>query len=82
MPEDNELIVVYAGSSIDAGFIKGLLEDVGIITFLKDEIMGSLAPWYVAPGGTGAVKVVIAKRDLDRAKPIIEKFLSDGSCLG
>jgi hypothetical protein len=77
MSEDNELIVVYAGTSIDAGFVKGLLEDAGIITFLKDEIMGSLAPWYVAPGGAGAVKVVIAKRDLDRAKSIVEAFLDE-----
>jgi hypothetical protein len=77
MSEDNELIVVYAGTSIDAGFVKGLLEDAGIITFLKDEIMGSLAPWYVAPGGAGAVKVVIAKRDLDRAKSIVERFLDE-----
>jgi hypothetical protein len=77
MSEDNELIVVYAGTSIDAGFVKSLLEDAGIITFLKDEIMGSLAPWYVAPGGAGAVKVVIAKRDLDRAKSIVERFLDE-----
>ena len=63
---------------IDTGFLKGLLEDVGITTFLKDEMMGSIAPWYVAPGGAGAVKVVIPKRDLDRAKPIVQEFLDKG----
>jgi hypothetical protein len=75
MAEDNELIVVYAGISIEAGFLKGLLEDAGVAAFLKDELTGTLAPWYVAPGGAGAVKVVIAKKDVDRAKPIVQKFL-------
>ncbi len=78
MSEEDELIVVYAGTPIDAGFLKGLLEDAGIATFLKDEMMGSIAPWYVAPGGAGAVKVVIPKRDLDRAEPIVQEFLDKG----
>jgi len=44
MSEQNALIVVYAGTSVDAGFVKSLLEDAGIAAFLKDEIMGTLAP--------------------------------------
>jgi len=79
MSEEKELIVVYAGTVIDAGFLKGLLEDAGITVFLKDEIMGTIAPWYVAAGGAGAVKVVIAERDLDRAKSIVQKFLDEKS---
>ena len=79
MSEQRELVIVYAGTEIDAHFVKGLLEDAGITTFLKDEIMGTMAPWYVAPGGSGAVKVVIAKRDLDRAKPVVQEFLVERS---
>ena len=79
MSEEKELVVVYAGTVIDAGFLEGLLEDAGITTFLKDEIMGTIAPWYVTAGGAGAVKVVVAKRDLDRAKPIVQKFLDEKS---
>lgn len=75
MSEEKELIVVYAGTTIDAGFVKSLLEADEIRAFLKDEIMGTLAPWYVAPRGVGAVKVVIAKRDLDKAKAIVQKYL-------
>lgn len=74
MSEENELVVVYTGNPMDTAFLKSLLEADGITTFLKDEIMGTVAPFYVAPGGAGAVKVIIAKRDLDRAKPIVQKF--------
>ena len=74
MPEENDLVVVYAGNSIEAGILKGLLEDDGIKVFLKDEFMGSIFPGYVTGGGGGAVKVIIAKSDLDRAKPIVQTF--------
>ncbi|MCK4261745.1 DUF2007 domain-containing protein [bacterium] len=79
MSEENDLIVVYAGTSLDANFVKSLLENHGITAFLKDEIMGDLAPWYVAPGGAGAVKIVIAKRELNKAKPIVQNFLDERS---
>ena len=79
MSEENELIVVYAGTTGEADFLKSLLEGAGITAFLKDEILGTMAPWYAAPGGAGAVKVVIPKRDLDIAKPILQEFLDKGS---
>ena len=75
MSEENELIVIYAGNSIAAGFLKNLLEAEGIKAFLKDEIMGTIAAPYASPGGVGAVKVVIAKRDIDEAKPIVGRFV-------
>jgi len=77
MSEENDLIVVYAGTSVDASFVKSLLEGNGIITFLEDKMMGTLAPWIVAPGGAGAAKVVVAKKDLDKAKFIVQKFLDE-----
>ncbi len=79
MSEENELIVVYAGTTGEADFLNSLLEGAGITAFLKDEILGTMAPWYAAPGGAGAVKVVIPKRDLDIAKPILQEFLDKGS---
>ena len=79
MSEEDELIVVYAGTPMDADFLKSLLERAGITAFLRDEILGTIAPWYAAPGGVGAVKVVIPKRDLDIAKPIVEEFLGQKS---
>ena len=63
MVDENELVVVYSTNPIEAGFLKGLLEDSGVTVFLKDEFMGSIAPWYAAPGGVGAVKVVVPPRN-------------------
>ena len=74
MEHEEELVVVYSTNSIEAGFLKGLLEDSGITVFLKDEFMGSIAPWYVAPGGAGPVKIVVPRTDLEKAIVIVQEF--------
>jgi hypothetical protein len=37
-------------------------------------MMGAIAPWYIAPGGVGAVKLFIARSDYERARAIIAEF--------
>jgi hypothetical protein len=77
MPEEADLVTVYAGSLLEVQLLRSLLEAEGITAFLKDEILGTNAPAYAAAGGVGAIKVVIAKRDLDKAEPIIQEFLKE-----
>ncbi len=66
--------IAFSGSPLDAGFVKSLLENAGIQAFLKDENMGTIAPWYASPGGAGAVKVMINSQDSERAKEIVDQF--------
>ncbi|MDD2257142.1 MAG: DUF2007 domain-containing protein [Bacteroidales bacterium] len=70
----NGIIEVFAGTSIDAEIVRSLLEDSDIIAFLKNENMGTIAPWHVSAGGAGAVKVIINSNDYDKAKLIIEEY--------
>jgi hypothetical protein len=78
MSKENELIVVYAGTLVDANFVKSLLEGDGITVFLKDELMGTIAPWHVdLGGGVAAVKVMVAERDFERARDLIQHFLNE-----
>ena len=77
MSKDKELVIVYAGDQIEANIIKGLLENSEIKAFLQDEMVGSWAPWYAAPGGVGAVKVVVAQKDADQALAISKKNLEE-----
>jgi hypothetical protein len=72
--EMEKLIVIYAGNAIEAGFVKSLLGEYGIQTVLQDEMMGAIAPWYIAAGGVGAVKVLITRSDYERARAIIDEF--------
>ena len=67
-------VTIFAGSAWESALLKSMLEDVGIDVFLRDEAVGTLAPWYTGSGGTSAVKVVIADTDLEKAGPVVELF--------
>ena len=68
------LVEIYAGSPIDAEIVSSLLKDADIETFLKDEHMGTIAPWQVTAGGSGAVKIIINNNDFETAKQVIENY--------
>ncbi|WP_421871639.1 putative signal transducing protein [Marinoscillum sp.] len=68
------LTEVYSSTFIEACQVKNLMEHAGIIAFLKDEYIGTIFPWHSAPGGSGAVKVYVAKVDVENAQKIISKY--------
>ncbi len=45
----SDLIVVFKGNSVDAEIVKEILSDNGILVSLKNQLMGSVAPWHVSP---------------------------------
>ena len=69
-----ESIEVFAGNIVEVGFVQSLLDRDGIQSWLRDEVMGTLNPWYAASGGTGAIKVLVLKADFDQAKSIVEAY--------
>ncbi len=77
MPGESEFAIVFAGNSMEAGFLRSLLESEGIEVFLRNEAMGTLAPFYVEAGGAGAVKVVVQRKDLDVVDPIVQEFVRE-----
>ena len=46
----------------------------GIESFLFDEFNGTLTPYTASAGGVGAVKVLVAKSDVDQARTIVENL--------
>ena len=69
-----ESIEVFAGNIVEVGFVQSLLDRDGIQSWLRDEILGTLNPWYTSPGGAGAIKVLVLKSDFDQAKSIVEEY--------
>ncbi len=72
--DPNKPVTVFAGKLWEALLLKSLLENAGIEAFLKDDAIGTLAPWYASPGGTAPVKVVIADSDLEQARQVVTDF--------
>ena len=69
MKEDDidrsHIVEVFKGSPWEAELVKGLLEDSGIATMLKDGILGTLAP-YLAP----EVAVLVKEDDYEAAMEV------------
>nr|WP_319397624.1 DUF2007-related protein [uncultured Carboxylicivirga sp.] len=72
--KENDIIEVFAGSPLEAEFVKSMLQDAGVEVFIQNENMSTIAPWQVAAGGAGAVTLIISSNDYDKAKEIIEQY--------
>lgn len=76
MSQNEEIypVEVYDGDQWEASLVKSLLDNAEIESFLKDERMGVLAPWNVAGGGAGSVKIFVSNVDYEKAKEVIEQY--------
>jgi hypothetical protein len=71
---ENDSVEVFAGNAWDTGMVKSLLEDNEIDAFLIGDNLSSVAPWISSPGGVGAISVVVAAKDYERALAIVDAF--------
>jgi Putative prokaryotic signal transducing protein len=72
--DENAPVTVYTGYGWEAAMVKHLLENEGIEAFLNNENLSTVAPMYVSAGAWGTVTVVVARKDLERAKPIVAQY--------
>ena len=74
--KDQEIypVEIFDGNDWDASMVKSLLDNAEIESFIKDEKMGVLAPWNVAGGGAGSVKIFVSNVDYEKAKEVIEQY--------
>lgn len=71
---DSVLIVVFKGNPMDSEIVKDILNDNGIIANLKNQLMGTIAPWYVSPGGFEPVEVEVLVENKEKALKLINEF--------
>ena len=74
MSELDDPVVVFRGSGWQAEQLQGLLENAGIQSFLRDEVMGRIDAPALAAGAFGAVKVVVTRENTLRAEEILRDF--------
>ena len=71
MPHE-DFSIVYRGASVQADLLKSILEGNGIQALLEDEVLSRMVPYAV-----GAVKVVVATSDVERARRLVEDFVKN-----
>ena len=72
MKSQDEIIEIFAGELWKAILIKELLEENGIVAYLNNELMGTIAPWDVSAGGIDPVKLKILNSDYALSKELID----------
>ena len=79
MKKENEIepFEIFAGTAVQANLVKSLLENAEIRAYLKDEFTGVLYPWHTSAGGVGAVKVLVSSVDQEKARMVVDEYLSN-----
>lgn len=78
MKQESDLdpVEVFSGTSWETGMLISLLKDNEIEAYLQDDNLGSVVPWLSVRGESGAIRVVVAKEDYERAMEVVTKFQS------
>lgn len=77
MTKENSPVEVYAGTSWQVALVQSLLKDSEIGSFTKDTVMGTMMPWFVEGGGSGAIKVFVSPENEAKAHAIVEEYLKN-----
>ena len=72
--QENHPVEIFTGTAWEVALVKSLLENAEIKAYVTDEIVGTLSPWWTAPGGAGAVRVFVSKADFDVSIQIVKEF--------
>ncbi len=67
-------VEIFTGTSLQAIKLKELLDEAHIYSFVRNEYVGQVQPWFDDPGIEAQVAVLIASEDEDDALPLVERF--------
>jgi len=76
MTQESDLdpVEVFAGTSWEAGMLMSLLKDNELEAYFQDDNVGSVVPWLSVRGEPGAIKVVVAAKDYEKAMEVVKEF--------
>ena len=68
-----KLVELYDGSIFECQMLKNLLENAGIESYLKDELIGTRSPGW-RPGG--GVKIMVSDVNYEKARQVVIEYES------
>jgi hypothetical protein len=74
MSDQENIRLVFEGSSTEADLVANILEDSGILTFIKNKRMGQLFPHYATHGGIHPVKIFVKSSEFEHASDLINAY--------
>lgn len=73
MKERDRLVRIYSGTEVSVILLKGLLEDIGITSTLRNDYKSGIESGFVG-GVQSAVVLFIQQSDFEKAEPVIREF--------
>ena len=74
----NKQIKVYTGTEFSVLLLKGLLEDIDVISRIQNNYKSGIEIGFVG-GVQSAVDLFIQQSDFEKAEPIIREFIARNS---
>ena len=74
MDNQTNLKLLFSGSEIDASILKEILEDNQIASLIRNDMNSGLAASFSGSLSVFAAKVLVAEKDLERAKVLLTEF--------
>ncbi len=75
MTDHDGIKLVFTGSSIDANYIKSILEDNGIGTMIRDSLKESTIASFASGSPENACRVFVSEDHEQAAEKLIEEYL-------
>lgn len=75
MTDHDNIKLVFTGSSVDANFIKSILEDNGLGVLLRDSLKESTIAGWASGAPEDACRVFVSENHFDAAKKLIADYL-------
>ncbi len=76
MDTNNDIkpVEIFSGTQWEATMIKSLLENEQIESFIKNEIMGTLNPFYTSSSGSLQVQLMVSSNDFDKSLNVVKEY--------
>ncbi|WP_430814617.1 putative signal transducing protein [Carboxylicivirga sp. RSCT41] len=71
-----DLINIYSDTELTVSHLKNILADNGIESMIKNDFESGVSAGFVA-GTPSSVDLFVFSKDAHRARPIVDKFLSE-----
>ncbi|MFO8130397.1 MAG: DUF2007 domain-containing protein [Bacteroidales bacterium] len=71
---DDDLKLVYTGSSINANYVKSILEENGIGALVRNTLSESLKAGWVSGAQGDSSRVFVSEENLEKALKIVEDY--------
>ena len=78
MAVKDQLVRVFSGTEVSVILLKGLLEDIGVISTMRNDYRLGIEVGFVG-GVQSSVDLFVQESDFQKAEPVIREFIVKNS---